>query len=205
MLFPSGHPPFQFKASLMPGQSHVTGLLIDLRAGSEDATEHIFAAVYDELRSIAHRLLAAEHANPTLSTTGLVHEAYLRLVDLSRASWQDKAHFCAIAARAMRRILVDHARKRTAQKRGGRQTPLSLDEGRVAVKQQAALLIALDEALDRLSDLDHRLANVVEARFFGGMTEKEIAEVHSVSIRTVRRDWVKARAWLYSELKTGDA
>lgn len=184
--------------------SDVTGLLIDLRAGNEDATEHLFSAVYDELRSIAHRLLANEYANPTLSTTGLVHEAYLRLVDLSRATWQDKAHFCSIAARAMRRILVDHARKRTAQKRGGRQTPLLLDEGKVAVAQQAGLLVELDEALTKLGQLDDRLARVVEARFFGGLSEKEIAEVHSVSIRTVRRDWVKARAWLYSELRFDD-
>lgn len=183
----------------------VTLILKDVRAGDRTVVDRLFALVYEELRRIAHAHLLRERRDHTLSTTALVHEAYLRLVDQTRVEWQDRAHFCAVAARAMRRILVDYARRRQAQKRGGKEQPLPLDEARVAVDEQATLLLSLDQALDRLSALNERLAAVVEYRFFGGLTEKETAEVLDVSARTVRRDWVKAKAWLYKELYPDEA
>lgn len=180
----------------------VTGLVVDLRSGNQSVVDHLLPIVYDELRRIAHIHLSKERPDHTLSTTALVHEAYLKLVDQTKAGWQDRAHFCAVASKAMRRILIDHARRRNAQKRGGSKKPISLDESRIAVEEKAATLVSLDDALDRLSDLDQRCASVVEMRFFGGLQEEEIAEVIGMSVRTVRRDWVKARAWLYKELKT---
>ena len=178
----------------------VTALLLELRDGDQTMVDALFPLVYDELREIAHRHLRHESPGQTLSTTALVHEAYLKLVDQTRTEWQDRAHFCAVAARAMRRILVDRARRRHAQKRGGRQRPLPLDESRVSVDEQATLIVALDDALERLAALRERLAQVVELRFFGGLTEQETAEILGVSTRTVRRDWVKAKAWLFREL-----
>lgn len=178
----------------------VTALLGDLRGGDDNVVDALMPAVYDELRSIARRQLRHERPDHTLSTTALVHEAYVRLVDQTRVEWQDRAHFCAVASRAMRRILVDHARRRHALKRGGPDRPLSLDEAQVAVDAQADLLVALDDTLDRLAQFSDRLAQIVEMRFFGGMTEAETAEALGLSARTVRRDWVKAKAWLYKEL-----
>jgi RNA polymerase sigma factor (TIGR02999 family) len=178
----------------------VTGLVIDLQDGNRSVVDQLFPIVYDELRRIASRHLARERADHTLSTTALVHEAYIKLVDQSKAEWKSKAHFCGVAGIAMRRILIDYARRRVAQKRGGEQQPLSLDESRIAVDQQAEFLISLDEAMDRLARHNERLARVVESRFFGGLSEKEIAELLGTSVRTVRRDWVKARAWLFKEL-----
>lgn len=180
----------------------ITGLVIDLRSGNAAVVDHLFPLVYDELRRIAHIHLAGERPDHTLSTTALVHEAYLKLVDQSRAGWQDRAHFCAVASKAMRRILIDYARKRGALKRGGSNQRVSIDENEIAVSEKAGVLVSLDEALDRLSNLDERSATIVELRFFGGLQEEEIAEVVGVSVRTVRRDWVKARAWLYKELKS---
>ena len=185
----------------MPKPLDITGTLIDLRRNRRRVTvEEIYPVVYDELRRSAHHLLARERPDHTLSTTALVHEAYFRLVDQTRLSWEDRAHFCAIAGRAMRQILVDFARRRDAAKRGGGVRPITLDETAIAVEAQSSALIGLDEALTRLSELNERLAQVVESRFFGGMSEKEIAEVVGVSVRTIRRDWVKARAWLFKEL-----
>ncbi len=169
------------------------------------AIDAVFPLIYDELHRIAHRLLSRERADHTFSTTALVHEAYFKLVDQDRVQWQDRAHFCAIAAQAMRRILVDYARRRKAKKRGGTHPHLSLDENTVAIDQQAGLVLSLDSALNRLKTLNERLAQVVDLRFFGGLTEEEMAEVLGVSPRTVRRDWVKARAWLYRELTPGNS
>lgn len=183
----------------MSNSGDVTGRLIDLRTGVVGSVEAIYPIVYEELRRSAHRLLANER-DAALSTTALVHEAYVRLADDTRLTWEDRAHFCGIAARAMRQILVDLARKRLAEKRGGGVKPLSLDERSVCVPQESAMIVALDEALDRLNRLDERLSQVVVARFFGGMSEKEIALLNGVSIRTVRRDWARARAWLHQEL-----
>jgi RNA polymerase sigma factor (TIGR02999 family) len=187
-------------------QHDITGALVALRQGAPDALDLLTPLVYDELRKIAHRQLGAERSDHTLSTTALVHEAYLKLVDQTRAEWRDKAQFFAIAARAMRRILVDYARRHRALRRGGAQQALSFDEledsGALAAAERASELIALDEALERLEGVDERLARVVEWRFFAGLTEAETAAVLGVTPRTVARDWVKARGWLYQELRS---
>lgn len=184
----------------MPDQLDVTASLVDLRSDPRGPVDYIYPIVYDELKRRARWLLMGEKADLTLSTTALVHEAYVRLADATQLTWRDRAHFCAIAARAMRQILVDFARRRNAAKRGAGQTPVTLEEDRISVDQQSSVILDLDEALDRLHALDERLATVVISRFFGGMSEKEIAEVVGTSVRTVRRDWVRARAWLYQQL-----
>lgn len=165
--------------------------------------------VYEQLRGVAHRQLDAEPTGHTLSTTALVHETYLRLVDQTRADWQDRAQFFAVASRAMRRILIDYARRHRALRRGGqpdgsRPRPISLDEANLPVAERADAFLALDEALDRLADVDPRLARVVECRFFAGLTEEETAAALDVSKRTVAREWVVARGWLYEELSRDD-
>lgn len=177
-----------------------TRMLVRVREGDEGAFNEILPYVYGELKQIAHRQLQRERSGHTLSTTALVHEAYLRLLGHENVEWQDRAHFRAVAAQAMRRILVDYARRRYAQKRGGRKQPLTLDEKAIAVEAQAEMLVTLDQAMTRLEALNARLCRVVEYRFFGGLTEVEIASVLDVSDRTVRRDWVKARAWLFKEI-----
>jgi RNA polymerase sigma factor (TIGR02999 family) len=181
---------------------------IDQLGGALDALDRLVPLVYGELRRIAHRQLAAERAGHTLSTTGLVHEAYLKLADQSRVEWQDRAHFFAVAARAMRRILVDYARRHRALRRGGERVRLSLgalDEagagaGAIDVAARADELVALYDALERLARLDERLARVVECRYFAGLTDAETALALGVTARTVGRDWVKAKGWLYREL-----
>jgi RNA polymerase sigma factor (TIGR02999 family) len=160
--------------------------------------ERLFPLVYDNLRRIAHRALQAERTDHTLGTTGLVHEAYLKLLDQTRIQYRDRGHFFAIASRAMRQILVDYARHRARKRDGGR--ALNLDAGEVTLDQRAEILLALDEALDRLTSLDPRLGQVVECRFFGGLSEEETAEVVGVTTRTVRRDWTKAKGWLREQL-----
>jgi len=160
-----------------------------------------FPLVYDELRQVAHRHLEREAEGHTLSTTALVHEAYLRLKDQGSGAFNDRTHFLAVAARAMRRILVDHARRHHAVKRGdgARRVPLESLEG-LAVDERADLLVALDDALVRLASLDARQAQVVELRFFGGLTEDETATTLGVGLRTAKRDWAKASSWLYQTL-----
>jgi RNA polymerase sigma factor (TIGR02999 family) len=181
------------------GESDITGLLLAWRAGDRTAVDRLFPLVYDELRRIAHRQLAGERPDHTLGTTALVHEGYLKLVDQTRAQWEDRGHFFAIAARAMRRILVDHARRHCAAKRAG--AVVNLDDVAIVADERADTLVALDEALARLTDVDERLGRVVECRFFGGLTEDETAEALGVTARTVRRDWVKAKGWLYLALQ----
>lgn len=161
----------------------------------------MFPLVYDELRRLAHIHLAKEPSGRTLGTTELVHEAYLRLIDHTRVSWNDRVHFMAVAATAMRHILVDRARSRRSLKRGGGHVPLSLDAADLGTEERADLLVALDEALVRLRELDERQARVVECRFFGGMTEEETAEAIGIGLRTAKRDWAKAKGWLYRELR----
>lgn len=178
----------------------VTQLLIRSREGDRDAFDALFPHVYEDLFRIAHRQLGRFRPGDTLDTSALVHDAYLRLVDQTHASWQDRGHFFATAARAMRFIIVDHARQRSTQKRGGGVSLLRLDDADVPVNEQAEMLIALDDALTRLAGVDERLARVVECRFFAGLTEVETAEALGVTDRTVRRDWLKARAWLHVEL-----
>lgn len=191
-----------------PSQSPATGLtelLLECRAdGNRQALDRVFPLVYDELRRIAHRQLQLERDGHTLVTTALVNEAYMRLVDITRVEWRDRVHFLSMAARAMRRILIDHARERNAQRRGGGQRPVTLDEALVAVDLTPESLVALDEALEELGELNPRLVRVVECRFFGGMTEEETGEALGVTSRTVRNDWVKARGWLRQALAAAD-
>ena len=172
-------------------------VLTELRTGEPQSLERLFPLVYAELRAIAHRQLRARPmGDATLSTTGLVHDAYLQLVDQSRAQWKDRAHFLAVASLAMRHVLVDRAKARNAAKRGGGQRRITLDEESISVDEQADALLQLNEALDHLGRLEPRLARVVECRFFGGLTEEEVAAALSVTVRTVQRDWVKARMLL---------
>jgi RNA polymerase sigma factor (TIGR02999 family) len=152
------------------------------------------------LRLIAHRQLQAERPGHTLGTTGLVHETYLRLVDQTRVEWRDRGHFFALAARAMRRILVDYARRYRTLRRGGGLRRVAFEEDDAAIAERGETLLALDEALERLAAVDGRLSRVVECRYFGGLTDEETAEALGVTARTVQRDWVKARRWLYLEL-----
>lgn len=184
-------------------QLSATDLLLRADAGEAGAVESMFPLVYDELRRIAHRHLARESTGRTLGTTELVHEAYLRLIDQTRVAWTGRAHFLGVAAVAMRRILVDRARGRSRLKRGGAHIPVPLESIDLSADERADLVVALDEALDRLRDLDERQARVVECRFFGGMSEEETAEAIGIGLRTARRDWAKARSWLYAELYDG--
>jgi len=176
----------------------VTRLLHAARDGDPDAFDRLVTQVYDELRRLARHHLRQHRQS--LCTTELVHEAYLKLADHAETDWQGRAHFFSIASRAMRQLLVDHARKRNAQKRGGDWQRTTLTTRHLGVSVAWDELIALDDALDRLDTVDTRLRKVVEHRFFGGMTENEVADVLDVSTRTVQRDWRKARAWLYKEL-----
>jgi RNA polymerase sigma factor (TIGR02999 family) len=178
----------------------ITDLLLQVRGGGLGASDRLYSAVYDELRRIAHRQLQGERPGHTLGTTGLVHETYVKLVDLARVEWKDRGHFFRIASGAMRRILVDYARRHRAARRGGGIPPAFLDD-HVGAAERGELLIALDDALERLSAVSERLSHVVECRFFGGLTEQETAEALEVTTRTVQRDWAKARAWLYLELR----
>jgi RNA polymerase sigma factor (TIGR02999 family) len=186
----------------MTGPLSPSEVLSELRSGTRMSLDRIMPVVYDELRAIAHRQLAARGGGAgTLQTTGLVHEAYLKLVDHSRAEERDRAHFLALASVAMRHVLVDRARSRVAQKRGGEQVRVTLDDQHILVDDQPEALLQLDEAMKRLSSLQPRLAQVVECRFFGGLTEDEIAEALGITVRTVQRDWAKARMLLRRELE----
>jgi RNA polymerase sigma factor (TIGR02999 family) len=187
----------------------ITETLIALRNRAPDAMDRLMPLVYDQLRQVAHHQLGAEESGHTLTTTALVHEAYLKLVDQTRVDWQDRTHFFAVAARVMRRILVDYARRHRAARRGGQPDgappkPISLDEVELPAAERAEALLALDEALDRLERFDARLARVVECRFFAGLEEAETATVLGVSQRKVARDWAVARGWLHRELR-GDS
>ena len=181
------------------GKAH-HDLLEALRSGHREALDRITVLVYDELREIAHRHRRARGEISTLATTAVVHEAYLKLVDQTRARWNDRAHFLALAAVAMRHILADRAKARVAAKRGGKQPRITLDEDMIASDDEPGALLQIDEALRRLDRVDGRLARVVEYRFFGGMTNEEIAESLGVTVRTVERDWVKARMLLRDDL-----
>jgi RNA polymerase sigma-70 factor, ECF subfamily len=183
------------------GADHqITELLHQCRRGDEAALDRLMPLVYDELRQLAQRQLRGQAAGHTLNTTALVHEAYLKMVDHTCVAWADRGHFFGVAARAMRQILINHAHRHATLKRGGRWQRIPLDDAVLAVEEQAEMMLALDEALTRLSRLNERLSRVVECRFFGGMTEEEVALVLGVSDRTIRRDWLKARLWLYTEL-----
>ena len=164
-----------------------------------------FPVIYQELRRLAHRNLQKEPSGHTLATTDLVHEAYLKLRDQTRVEWKSRAHFMAVAATAMRRILVDHARRRQTAKHGGGLQRVRIEAAGIATAERADLVVALDGALDRLRHLDARQAKVVECHFFGGMTMDETAEALDIGLRTAKRDWAKAKSWLYREITRGSA
>jgi RNA polymerase sigma factor (TIGR02999 family) len=160
----------------------------------------LFSLLYDELRRVAHRQLVGQQRDATLNTTALIHEAYLRMVDQGQAEWEDRAHFFGYAARVMRAVIVDYARRRGARKRGGSMTRLSFEDSDLPVEAQADAIVAIDHALTQLAELNERLSQVVECRFFGGLSVDETATALRVADRTVRRDWIKAKAWLYEAL-----
>ena len=178
----------------------VTELLLAHSRGVAGAFEQLVPIVYNDLRRLARTQRRRLKPGEALQTTDLVHEAYLKLVDQSRASWQDRRHFLAVSALAMRQILVDHARGRGRMKRGGHAHVTTLDEQQVALDQESAQVIDVDAALQRLGSVDQRLVRVVECRYFAGLSEQETAEALGVSLRTAQRDWLKARAWLRAAL-----
>jgi RNA polymerase sigma factor (TIGR02999 family) len=184
-------------------QTELSMELAASRGGDRDAFARAYATAYDELRRVARRQLRALRPGDTLVTTALVNEAFLKLVRRP-VGWEDRTHFLALAARAMRQILVDYARERGARKRGGDRHQTTLDEAQLPVESIAEEMIDLDDALSKLAAVDDWLARLVEWRFFAGMTEEEIAAAEGIAARTVRRDWRKARAFLYHELQRGD-
>jgi RNA polymerase sigma factor (TIGR02999 family) len=186
-----------------PSENEVTRLLVAWSNGDQAALEQLTPLVYSELHRLAHQRLGRERKGHTLQTTALVHEAYLRLIDQKEVRWQNRAHFFAIAAQMMRRILVDYARSRSVAKRGGDARQVSLDEAMEVSGERAADVIALDEALKSLSELDQRKSRIIELRFFGGLSIEETAEVLGVSPGTVMRDWTFAKAWLQREISKG--
>ncbi|MBS1792126.1 MAG: sigma-70 family RNA polymerase sigma factor [Acidobacteria bacterium] len=186
-----------------PASHEITQLLLAWSEGDETAQEKLVPLVYEELRRLAKRYMARERGDHTLQTTALVNEAYLRLIKTKDMRWQSRAHFFAVSANVMRRILVDLARERGNLKRGGGARQVSLDEAMIVAPERGADLLALDEAMDRLAALNARQSRVVELRYFGGLSEEEVAEVLKVSLRTVQSDWRLARTWLYRELSRG--
>jgi RNA polymerase sigma-70 factor (ECF subfamily) len=186
--------------SVEAASQDVTRLLVDMRQGVPGAETRLLGLVYRELRRIARQCLRNERPDHTLQPTALVHEAYLRLAGAGGVDWQNRAHFFAVSANTMRRILVDYARNRNARKRGGPAVRLDIPEALMVSEQRSEQVLQLDEALSRLAEFDPRQSKIVELRFFGGLTEEEIAEVLGVSARTVKRDWSMARAWLLGEM-----
>jgi RNA polymerase sigma-70 factor (ECF subfamily) len=185
----------------MTESADVTALLARASGGDSRAADELLPLVYEKLRTLARELMVQERPDHTLQPTALVHEAYLKLIDQTRAHWRDRAHFFSVAALALRRILVDHARGHERAKRGGGRTKLQLDEGLIAAYEQTVDLLGLDDALARLAQQDAQRARVVELRFFAGLSTDETAAVLNVSTRTVERQWRYARAWLFRELK----
>ena len=181
----------------------VTQLLVDWSNGDQTALDKLFPLVYGELHRLARRYMRRERIGHTLQTTALVNEAYLRLIDQRDVRWQNRAHFFAIAAKLMRRILVDYARKHLYAKRGGGTPEVSLDEAALLLPERAADLLALDDALTDLASIDPQQSRVIELRFFGGLTIEETAEVLKLSQDMVKREWSTAKAWLYQEMSKG--
>ena len=178
----------------------VTQLLANWSQGDPTALEKLIPLVYKELRHLAHRYMEGQRPNHTLQTTALVNEAYLRLADQRKPSFTNRSHFFAVAAKAMRQILVDYAKAQQREKRGAGASKVELDEAALISPEQTSAILDVDEALEKLAVLDSRKARVVELRYFGGLNQDEIAEVLKISTVTIRRDWVFARAWLYTEL-----
>ena len=178
----------------------ITQLLAEWSNGNQTALDKLYPLVYDELHRMASRYMNRERKGHTLQTTALINEAYVRLVDQKHVHWENRAHFFAISAKIMRRILIDHARLHAYAKRGGGAQKVSLDETAMVADERASDLLLLDEALNRLAEMDQRRSQVVELRYFGGLNNEEIAGVLKISENTVTRDWKMARAWLYQEL-----
>ena len=185
----------------MSSKADVTRLLKSARQENEEALEELFPVIYDELKKMAYSQIKKEHDDVTLTGTELVHEAYMKMIDQTKIEAEDKNHFIAIAACCMREILVDHARKKKAEKRGGDQKDLTYIDKLFKIQHQAEDVINLDEKLDELAQLNQRLADVVELRFFGNLSIYNTAQVLGISESTVKRDWNKARGWLYKELE----
>jgi RNA polymerase sigma-70 factor (ECF subfamily) len=183
-----------------PEKERVTELLVRFREGDREAEAQLIPVVYAELRRLASRCLNRERRDHTLEPTALVHEAFLRMTNEDQPLWQNRAHFFGVAARLMRQILVDYARRHRTRKRGGAQEKLTLDAVFAFTQEKSTEVVMLDEALTRLSEQDERQARIVEMRFFGGLSIEEIAEVLEISPRTVKRDWTVARAWLYQKI-----
>jgi RNA polymerase sigma-70 factor, ECF subfamily len=188
-----------------PPSSRVTQLLAEFQPGDHQTADRLFAQVYTELRARATGYLRRERRSHTLQPTALVHEAYLDLVDQTRVDWRGKVHFLAIAATAMRRILVDHARRRGAAKRGGDRHRIALDDNLAIESHRDVDLLALEDALTKLAKLDPRQTQMIELRFFGGLSVAEVAKVMGLSKRSVEREWTMVRAWLRRELSPSDA
>ena len=189
-------------ATPSPSQQKVTQLLGDWSGGDEGALEKLIPLVQPELHRLAHYYMSRERVGHTLQTTALLNEAYLQLTDKTQRPWQNRTHFMAVAAQLMRRIMVDHARARHALKRGSGAIRVTLDETALVTEERAEELLALDEALEKLAEFDRRRCEIVEMRYFGGLTVEEIADVLKVHPNTVMRDWKAAKAWLYAELTT---
>jgi RNA polymerase sigma factor (TIGR02999 family) len=187
----------------VPSQSDVTGLLLAWSDGDRDALHQLTPLVYQELRRLAKRHMVRERPGHTLQATALVNEAYLRLIDINRMRWQNRAHFFAVSAQMMRRILVEFARNRHRRKRGGEAERVTFDDSLEVMSEAQPDLVAMDDALNALEAIDARLSQVVELRFFGGLTVEETAEVMKLSPQTVNRDWKTAKVWLFRELNGG--
>jgi RNA polymerase sigma-70 factor, ECF subfamily len=187
----------------VPSTNEITGLLARWSHGDERALDSLTPMVYRDLRGLAAHLLRSERSGHTLQPTALVNEAYVKLAGQAKVQWQNRTHFFAVAARVMRQILVDYARSHQRAKRGGGATPLPLDEALVFAPERSSDLLLLDEAVDRLAEVDPRKAKVVELRFFGGLSNEEIAETLQISSNTVMRDWNMAKAWLRREMESG--
>ncbi|HEV7394949.1 MAG TPA: sigma-70 family RNA polymerase sigma factor [Pyrinomonadaceae bacterium] len=185
---------------MLSDAENVNRLLADWGDGNQQALEELLPLIYNELRRLAHNFLYSERTGHTLQTTALVHEAYLKLSDQKSARWQNRAHFFAIAAQAMRRILIDSARSHAAEKRGGAREKVSLDDAPEISSEPDKNLLALDEALNRLQEIDPQQGRIVELRYFGGLTIEETAEVTKLSPATIKREWTMARAWLHQKL-----
>jgi RNA polymerase sigma factor (TIGR02999 family) len=192
-------------AWLLVMSSHITRLLVAWGEGDQHARDELLDAVYDDLRRLAHHHLRHERPGHTLQTTAIVHDAYLQLVDQRYVRWQNRTHFFAIASHLIRRILVAHARRRSADKRGGGAIRVALHPEMAASKPRDIALVAMDRALEALEQVDPQQSRIVELRFFGGLTVEETAEVLGISSRTVKRDWRMAKAWLQRALETEEA
>lgn len=181
--------------------SEITRLLQKVQNGSEQAYNELFPLIYEELKNLAFRNLLREKDDITISKTELVHEVYIKMINQEKVEFESRNHFMAIASRCMRQILIDHARKRKAEKRGGDKDEVTYVDELIKAEEQADKLVDIDKKIRELSELNERLAKIVEMRFFGEMTVRAIADVLDLSERTVKRDWAKARGWLYKELK----